>query len=330
MYLTSWQQNAALILTRRNKNSYDAAQTNILALPENIDELFTVYRGTDQYTEKLVYQETGLIMSDAARKVYFETGDINYAYEVSQKTHNEWIKIWGNETAYVQAHGSFGTELSQSFGMDRTMISVTSDRKVAEYFAGPQGIVIELQIPKSQLIPQTLPGANESEYLIVNGTKNKNMKYQKNDSFFNCNQKFYIIDKTTLDELHEADWFEGVPINNLLINEIDKLFCFVRKHPNFCCAITKIQTKSKKSFWLPLLFYKSLSGWVRVRIEYTVCPYCGWKGQIANPTLPDLYETLENKFDLLQTASQIKSLPCPRCNKNLCRHSIWVETSSNT
>ena len=110
-------------------------------------------------------------MSDAARKVYFETGDINYAYEVSQKTHNEWIKIWGNETAYVQAHGSFGTELSQSFGMDRTMISVTSDRKVAEYFAGPQGIVIELQIPKSQLIPQTLPGANESEYLIVNGTK---------------------------------------------------------------------------------------------------------------------------------------------------------------
>ena len=167
----SLMAEASNIVKERNKNSYDAAQTNILALPENIDELFTVYRGTDQYTEKLVYQETGLIMSDAARKVYFETGDINYAYEVSQKTHNEWIKIWGNETAYVQAHGSFGTELSQSFGMDRTMISVTSDRKVAEYFAGPQGIVIELQIPKSQLIPQTLPGANESEYLIVNGTK---------------------------------------------------------------------------------------------------------------------------------------------------------------
>lgn len=76
-----------------------------------------------------------------------ETGDIEQAYSVSQQNHDEWIQIWGDEDTYVQAHGEFGTELSQAFDRDRTMVSVTNDRSVAERFAG------------------------ESEYLIVNGTR---------------------------------------------------------------------------------------------------------------------------------------------------------------
>ena len=87
-----------------------------------------------------------------------------------KKTHDQWVAEWGSENAYVQAHGEFGTELPQKFGMDRTMVSVTTDKKVAEFFAGPAGQVYEIQVPKSDLIPQTIVGAGESEYLIVNGT----------------------------------------------------------------------------------------------------------------------------------------------------------------
>ncbi len=135
------------------------------------DDSVTVYRGTDRVAENMVYNETGLIMSDDAIRTYRETGDINKAYLHSQKTHEEWIKIWGDENTYVQAHGEFGTELSQSFGMDRSMISVSTDINTAINFAGKNGVVYEIQIPKAYLIPQTIKDAGESEYLIINGTK---------------------------------------------------------------------------------------------------------------------------------------------------------------
>ncbi|MNI98193.1 hypothetical protein D3C73_1569950 [compost metagenome] len=49
-------------------------------------------------------------------------------------------------------------------------MSVTSDEKIARFFAGPNGTVYHAQIPRSQLIPQTLPGSTEREYLIKFGT----------------------------------------------------------------------------------------------------------------------------------------------------------------
>lgn len=150
-------------------------QNKVEEVPVNVadegdDKVVTVYRGTDKVAEQIVYDETGLIMSDSARKTYFETGDIDQAYATSQKTHEEWVEIWGDEDTYVQAHGEFGTELSREFGMERSMVSVTTDRSTAEKFAGEFGTVYELQVPESQLIPQTLKGAGESEFLIVNGT----------------------------------------------------------------------------------------------------------------------------------------------------------------
>ena len=109
-------------------------------------------------------------MSDATRNLYFETGNIETAYIQSNAIHNSWLKIWGNENDYVQAHGMFGTELSQAFGLDRTLMSVTTDPNIARGFAGTNGRVFEAYIHKSQLIKQTLEGAGENEYLIKFGT----------------------------------------------------------------------------------------------------------------------------------------------------------------
>lgn len=98
-----------------------------------------------------------------------ESGNLDAAYKASEATHNEWLKIWGSESNYVQAHGAFGTELPQAFGLDRTMMSVTTDKAVAQNFAGQYGKVYEALISKSHLIPQTLEGAGESEFLIKFG-----------------------------------------------------------------------------------------------------------------------------------------------------------------
>lgn len=64
--------------------------------------------------------------------------------------------------------------MEREFGIDRSMVSVTTDRSVAEHYAyynGQNGRVIEMQVPTSKLHPQTLVGAGEQEYLIFNGTR---------------------------------------------------------------------------------------------------------------------------------------------------------------
>ena len=134
------------------------------------DNLVTVYRGTNNMNEIMIYDETGMLMSDSARRTYFETGDIAQAYAKSQADHEQWISIWGDEDTYIQAHGEFGGELSREFGIERSMISVTTDKNVAQYFAGDGGTVIEMQVSASNLHQQTIVGAGESEYLIINGT----------------------------------------------------------------------------------------------------------------------------------------------------------------
>ena len=95
-------------------------------------------------------------MSDATRNLYFETGSLEKAYAQSDAIHNKWLKIWDNQNDYIQAHGAFGTELSQSFGLDRTFMSVTTDPEVARRFAGMNGRVFEAFIPKSKSEPKEM------------------------------------------------------------------------------------------------------------------------------------------------------------------------------
>lgn len=116
--------------------------------------------------EIATFKETGHLLSDATKDLYYETGNLNDAYAQSSSIHDSWLRIWGNENDYVQAHGAFGTELSATFGLKRTFMSVTTDSNVAQRFAGINGRVYEAYIPKSQLIEQTLSGAGEGEYLI--------------------------------------------------------------------------------------------------------------------------------------------------------------------
>lgn len=109
-------------------------------------------------------------MSDATRDLYFERNNLEMAYMQSQAIHDSWLEIWGNELDYVQAHGAFGTEMTEAFELRRTLMSVTTDPDVAHRFAGTNGRVFEAYIPRSQLIEQILDSAGESEYLIRFGS----------------------------------------------------------------------------------------------------------------------------------------------------------------
>lgn len=133
-------------------------------------EMVMVYRGTNRVLENQVYDETGHVLSDAGVRTYAETGDLQAAYNTAENVHGQAIELWGDENTYAQAHGEFGTELSRELGLDRTFVSVTTDPSVAGYFAGENGVVYSGLVPRSSLVPQTLPGAGENEFLLRYGT----------------------------------------------------------------------------------------------------------------------------------------------------------------
>lgn len=114
----------------------------------------------------MAHSDTGLLMSDAARTAYFDSGgSTEEATAASESAHAAGIEEWGSLDNYVQAHGEFNTQLSE-IG-PRSMISVTTDPARAKYFAGPGGTVFSAVVNPSVLVPQTIEGATESEFLIL-------------------------------------------------------------------------------------------------------------------------------------------------------------------
>ncbi|WP_086347936.1 PAAR-like protein [Candidatus Enterococcus clewellii] len=139
------------------------------------DEYMTLYRGTDRMMERQIFEETGVILSDAGIRAYLENNsNIDIAIKNSQIVHEQWLPIWYNDLdQYIQAHGGFGIELPKDFGLERSMVSFTADKNMALFYAGEKGIVVEVKVQKNGLLPQTLDGAGESEYLIINGIGGK-------------------------------------------------------------------------------------------------------------------------------------------------------------
>jgi RHS repeat-associated protein len=132
-----------------------------------------VFRATDRGQEKRTFDQTGYLLSDAAQNRFVENGgDLAEALAHARQVHQKWLKIFGDEDTFARMHSARGsTEFPTEFGLDRTLISVSANRSTVDTFGNTyfQGI-----LPKSLLIPQTLPGAGESEYLIRYGTNSFN------------------------------------------------------------------------------------------------------------------------------------------------------------
>jgi RHS repeat-associated protein len=128
----------------------------------------TIYRGTDFGNERRIFEETGHVMSDAARRGYMESrmagNSIERALEdamtASIAAHQKQLDVWGSLGAYVEAHGHWGQEITQ-FG-ERSLISFTTDPSVTNRFGGT---VFSGAVPTNRLIPQTI-GGSEAEVLV--------------------------------------------------------------------------------------------------------------------------------------------------------------------
>jgi YD repeat-containing protein len=134
------------------------------------EPMIRVYRGTSSHMEWEVHLETGHLMSDAARLAYKETGSLDAAYEIARGTHDDWLKIFGSERKFGEAHGLKSSELQTEYGLRRTFMSVTEDIEIARNYSKGQHVFTGL-VPKSSLLKQTIGTSNESEYLVRFGSE---------------------------------------------------------------------------------------------------------------------------------------------------------------
>ena len=144
-------------------------------------------------------------------------------------------------------------------------------------------------------------------------------------SFINCGEKFYPLTKKELDILKIQKAFMGVAISNSVFAEIEKRLAFAESHNGFLCCITITNIGQRKSFLLPILFFQSQCGIVRVGIENVRCEHCTWNGIAANPAIPYLFDTIPNRFEEMKKAASYPCVSCPQCGKQFKRSIIWVE-----
>lgn len=125
------------------------------------------------------------------------------------------------------------------------------------------------------------------------------MNFLDESIFYDCEQKFYKINRMEWGELQRKNNFLGIELDRKwLIDNVNKMITFSERNKGFFCAITKGTIKNVRDFVLPMLFYEMDRERIRVRIEHVKCINCGWKGNIANPTLPDLYELVPDRFNM--------------------------------
>lgn len=99
---------------------------------------------------------------------------------------------------------------------------------------------------------------------------------------------------------------------------------FICNHSDFAIAFRPVKWGKEKK-WIPCLIYKYQGEWRRVLHQYANCLKCDWIGNVVNPTDPDLYITMENRFEILNKMAQLPFLKCPKCGSEISTKAIWLE-----
>ncbi len=131
----------------------------------------------------------------------------------------------------------------------------------------------------------------------------------------------YILDKEMYDGLEKLKQKIKLEREDCLFSMLNKDIEFICKYSGFAIAFLPVKWKKV----IPYLIYKHEGEWRRVSLQYANCLKCDWNGSIANPTVPDLHITMENRFDILRKMEQLSFCGCPKCGGKISSPAIWIE-----
>ena len=140
--------------------------------------------------------------------------------------------------------------------------------------------------------------------------------------FDNYGEKFISVNRQNIESVLKTD-FKDYVLGETVGEILKEMISFAEDNHGFLCAVTSVGI-SKHIIYM--LFYTYHDMRLRVGLEYSKCQ-CGWNGTVANPLVPYLYETLDNRFTILnELKNKISFLNCPICNQPLNRPAIWLQT----
>lgn len=138
-------------------------------------------------------------------------------------------------------------------------------------------------------------------------------------------EEVYLVKKEMLDKLTTIERIdEFASIGEALKRLVKNLSEFATDKKDFSIALYKFRIGSifKWSFYL---LYRYYGKYYRVQLENNKCSKCGSINTIANPTLPNLFDTVKEERKLLDEIYQLPKVNCPHCNSMIDRYAIWAE-----
>ena len=134
----------------------------------------------------------------------------------------------------------------------------------------------------------------------------------------------YIVDKNMKEAIKKLNKIIELKKNSYMLSMLGKDIEFIYTHSDFAIAFRPVGCETTTT-WIPCLIYRYKGEWKRVVLQYANCLKCGWTGYTANPTDPDLYITLKNRFDILRNLNKLPFCKCPKCGNEISSKAIWVE-----
>lgn len=134
----------------------------------------------------------------------------------------------------------------------------------------------------------------------------------------------YIVEKGMYKELEKLKQRINLESADYVFQRLKKDVEFVCNHSDFAIAFRPVKWVDDRK-WIPCLIYNYAGEWRRVILQYANCLKCNWTGNVANPTDPDLYFTMKNKFQILKEMNKLPFLKCPKCGSEISTKAIWLE-----
>jgi hypothetical protein len=125
-----------------------------------------VYRVVGSAAEQAVYDETGVVLSDAASSGVRGINDVVAGTTSSVDHHDSAVAEWfGDQTDYAAAQAEWDGEIETVSG-ERTMIELTTDVDAAARAAAEGATVLTAEVPTGRLISQYQDGSVFTPHII--------------------------------------------------------------------------------------------------------------------------------------------------------------------
>ena len=161
---------------------------------------------------------------------------------------------------------------------------------------------------------------NGVTHIIPNSVLNMNMQIIDGEMVYMISAEVW----DSIEKASDCQKFLTIRLPDYLCEILEKRIEFARKNIGFSTIVYNGVYNGAEGCFLADTVYYCDGRWNRVAIENAVCDHCHWRGLIANPTVPGLFDLAKNRDEALRKAASLLQAGCPQCKKFFQNYSIWT------